>query len=58
MWSPMATGFLGIRYSMYMSSWSPPAFLKSNGQYGNGTLLFTNGATISYDYSGFAQYLV
>ena len=39
---------------VYMSSWAPPAFLKSNGQTGNGgTLVYTNGG---FDYTGFAQY--
>jgi glucuronoarabinoxylan endo-1,4-beta-xylanase len=52
-----ASRVLGHPVPVYMSSWSPPAFLKSNGQYGNGTLLYTNGAAgVSYDYSGFAQY--
>ena len=37
-----------------MSSGSPPAFLKSNGQTGNGgTLLYSNG---SFVYTSFAQY--
>jgi glucuronoarabinoxylan endo-1,4-beta-xylanase len=37
-----------------MSSWAPPAFLKSNGQVGNGgTLLDTNGGFV---YNEFAQY--
>jgi O-glycosyl hydrolase len=44
---------LGRPVPVYMSSWSPPGFLKDNGQYGDGTLLFTNGG---YDYAGFAQY--
>ena len=48
-----ANRVLGHPVPVYMSSWSPPAFLKNNGQTGNGTLLFTNG---SYDYPGFAQY--
>jgi arabinoxylan arabinofuranohydrolase len=39
---------------VYMSSWAPPAFLKSNGQVGNGgTLLYTNGGFL---YNEFAQY--
>lgn len=39
---------------VYMSSWAPPASLKSNGQTGNGgTLLFTNGG---YVYTNFGQY--
>jgi glucuronoarabinoxylan endo-1,4-beta-xylanase len=48
-----ATRVLGHPVPVYMSSWSPPAFLKNNGQTGNGTLLYTNGG---YDYTGFAQY--
>jgi len=48
-----ASRVLGHPVPVYMSSWSPPAFLKNNGQYGNGTLLYTNGV---YDYPGFAQY--
>ena len=37
-----------------MSSWAPPAFLKSNGQVGKGgTLIYTNG---SFAYTNFAQY--
>ncbi len=45
---------LGHPIQVYMSSWSPPAFLKSNGQTGNGgTLIYTNGG---FDYTGFAQY--
>jgi O-glycosyl hydrolase len=49
-----ANRVLGHPVPVYMSSWSPPAFLKSNGQVGNGgTLIYTNG---SFDYTGFAQY--
>ncbi len=45
---------LGHPVPVYMSSWSPPAFLKSNGQVGNGgTLIYTNG---SFAYTNFAQY--
>ncbi len=45
---------LGHPVPILMSSWSPPAFLKSNGQTENGgTLLYTNG---SYVYTNFAQY--
>src|SRR5215469_7802233 len=45
---------LGHPVPILMSSWSPPASMKSNGQTGNGgTLLFTNG---SYVYTNFAQY--
>jgi arabinoxylan arabinofuranohydrolase len=37
-----------------MSSWSPPAYLKSNGEVGNGgTLIQIEG---EYDYAGFADY--
>ena len=39
---------------LMMSSWSPPAALKSNGNANNGgTLIQKNGA---YDYAGYAQY--
>ncbi len=49
-----ANRVLGHSVPVYMSSWSPPAFLKSNGQVGNGgTLIFTNG---SFAYTNFAQY--
>lgn len=48
-----ANRILGHPVEVYMSSWSPPAFLKNNGQYGNGSLLYTNGAFV---YPGFAQY--
>ena len=49
-----ANRVLGHPVQVYMSSWAPPAFLKSNGQTGNGgTLLYTNG---SFVYTGFAQY--
>jgi O-glycosyl hydrolase len=49
-----ANVILGHPVPVFMSSWSPPAFLKSNGQTGNGgTLLYTNGG---FDYTGFAQY--
>ena len=45
---------LGHPVPVYMSSWSPPAFLKSNGQVGNGgTLIYTNGG---FAYTNFAQY--
>ena len=45
---------LGHPVPVYMSSWSPPAFLKSNGQVANGgTLIYTNG---SFAYTNFAQY--
>jgi len=48
-----ASRVLGHPVQVYMSSWSPPPFLKNNGQYGNGSLLYTNGG---FDYAGFAQY--
>ncbi len=45
---------LGRPVPVYMSSWAPPAFLKSNGQVGNGgTLLYTNGV---FAYTNFANY--
>src|SRR5882724_3161389 len=48
-----ADRILGHPVPVYMSSWAPPAFLKSNGQVGNGgTLDFTNG---SFAYTNFAQ---
>ena len=58
---PDAPGFvakanqvLGRPVQVFMSSWAPPAFLKSNGQVGNGgTLVFTNGG---FAYNEFAQY--
>jgi O-glycosyl hydrolase len=49
-----ANRVLGHPVPVYMSSWAPPAFLKSNGQVGNGgTLIYTNG---SFAYTNFAQY--
>ena len=49
-----ANRVLGHPVPVYMSSWSPPALLKSNGQVGNGgTLIMTNG---SFAYTNFAQY--
>lgn len=45
---------LGRPVPILMSSWSPPAYLKSNGEVANGgTLIKVNGA---YDYAGFADY--
>jgi O-glycosyl hydrolase len=45
---------LGRPVPILMSSWSPPAYLKSNGEVANGgTLIQINGA---YDYAGFADY--
>jgi O-glycosyl hydrolase len=49
-----ANSVLGHPVPVLMSSWAPPAFLKSNGQVGNGgTLVFTNGG---FAYTNFAQY--
>ena len=49
-----ANRILGHAVPVLMSSWAPPAFLKSNGQVGNGgTLVSTNG---SFAYTNFAQY--
>jgi len=50
-----ANRVLGHPVPVYMSSWAPPAFLKSNGQVGNGGTLITNGNG-GFDYAGFAQY--
>jgi len=50
-----ANRILGHPVPVYMSSWSPPVFLKSNGQVGNGGTLITN-ADGSFAYSQFAQY--
>lgn len=50
-----ANRVLGHPVQVYMSSWAPPAFLKSNGQTGNGGTLITNSDG-SFDYTGFAQY--
>ena len=58
---PDAPGFvsnanrvLGHPVPVLMSSWAPPAFLKSNGQVGNGgTLVVTNGG---FAYTNFAKY--
>lgn len=45
---------LGHSVPVYMSSWAPPAFLKSNGQVGNGgTLVMSNGV---FAYTNFSQY--
>jgi glucuronoarabinoxylan endo-1,4-beta-xylanase len=60
---PDAPGFvtnanrvLGHPVPVYMSSWSPPAFLKSNGQVGNGgSLIYTNGS-FAAAYTNFASY--
>ena len=49
-----ANRLLGHPIPVYMSSWAPPAFLKANGQVGNGdTLAMTNGV---FAYTNFAQY--
>jgi O-glycosyl hydrolase len=49
-----ANRLLSRPISVYMSSWAPPAPLKSNGQVGNGgSLLYTNG---NFVYNEFAQY--
>ncbi len=49
-----ANRLLGHPVQVYMSSWSPPAFLKNNGDVANGnTILFTNGG---FAYTNFAQY--
>jgi len=45
---------LGRPVPILMTSWSPPAYRKSNGEVGHGgTLIQVNGA---YDYDGFANY--
>ena len=50
-----ANRVLGHPVQVYMSSWAPPAFLKSNGQVANGGTLITNSdGTFAYD--RFAQY--
>ena len=49
-----ATRILGRPVAIEMSSWSPPAFLKSNGTTTDGgTLVFTNGG---FAYTNFANY--
>ena len=49
-----ANRLLGHPVQVFMSSWSPPAFLKNNGDVANGnTILFTNGG---FAYTNFAQY--
>lgn len=50
-----ANRILGHPVPVYMSSWAPPAFLKSNGEVGNGGTLITN-ADGSFAYAQFAQY--
>lgn len=49
-----ANRIMGHPVPVLISSWSPPAFLKSNGQVGNGgTLVMTNGG---FGYTNFANY--
>jgi glucuronoarabinoxylan endo-1,4-beta-xylanase len=49
-----ANRVLGHPVPVLISSWAPPAFLKSNGQVGNGgTLAMTNGG---FAYTNFANY--
>jgi glucuronoarabinoxylan endo-1,4-beta-xylanase len=49
-----ANRVLGRPVPVLISSWAPPAFLKSNGQVGNGgTLVYTNGG---FAYTNFANY--
>jgi len=50
-----ANRLLGHPVPVYMSSWSPPASLKSNGQVANGGTLITNSAG-KFAYTNFAQY--
>ena len=50
-----ANRVLGHPVPVYMSSWSPPALLKSNGQVGNGGTLITNRDG-RFAYTNFAQY--
>ena len=48
-----ANRVLGAPIPILMSSWSPPAFLKSNGKVASGTLITTNGGIA---YTNFANY--
>lgn len=49
-----ANRIMGHPVPILISSWSPPGFLKSNGQVGNGgTLVTTNGG---FGYTNFANY--
>ena len=49
-----ANRIMGTSVKIQMSSWSPPAFLKSNGDVNNGgTLVMTNGG---FAYTNFANY--
>ena len=50
-----ANRILGRPVPVYMSSWSPPASLKSNGQVGNGGTLITNAGG-GFAYTNFANY--
>ena len=50
-----ANRVLGHPVPVYMSSWAPPAALKSNGQVGNGGTLITNRDG-NFAYTNFAQY--
>lgn len=50
-----ANRILGRPVPILMSSWAPPAFLKSNGQCGGGGTLATN-ATGQFMYNEFGQY--
>ena len=50
-----ANRVLGHPVTVYMSSWAPPAFLKSNGQTANGGTLTTNSDG-TFNYGGFGQY--
>jgi glucuronoarabinoxylan endo-1,4-beta-xylanase len=49
-----ANSVRGNPITIIMSSWSPPAALKSNGSEKNGGTLITKAGR--YDYAGFAQY--
>ena len=49
-----ANRVLGHPVLVYMSSWAPPASLKSNGQVGNGGTLATNSG--GFVYTNFANY--
>ncbi len=45
---------LGHPIPILMTSWSPPAYLKSNGEVGHGGTLIKKGGL--YDYAGFSDY--
>jgi glucuronoarabinoxylan endo-1,4-beta-xylanase len=54
-----ATAALGHPPRIVMSSWTPPAYLKSNADTKNGGTLARPGAAgTGYDYAGFAQWWV